>query len=212
MIRVWSPSSGSTLITSAPWSASSMVQNGPASICVRSTIRTPSSAPRTVMRRPPSVGFAHISPRRRREARSHAFPRLWGKVARSAGRGSLVSPVTAPLDQHPALALEDVLVALVHAVVLEPHDARVLAVRIPRLHDLAEAVQRVAVIKRAFQPDLVHAQFGQRILGGVLGRQSDAHRDGDAAEAQPLAVVAVLGPVLVEVRLGGVHGHVGDPD
>ena len=38
MIRVWSPSSGSTLMISAPWSASSMVQNGPASICVRSTM------------------------------------------------------------------------------------------------------------------------------------------------------------------------------
>ena len=40
MMRVWSPSSGSTLMISAPWSASSMVQYGPASICVRSTIFT----------------------------------------------------------------------------------------------------------------------------------------------------------------------------
>src|SRR6185437_16864101 len=81
--------------------------------------------------------------------------------------GLLVSPVTAPLDQHPALALEDVLVALVHAVVLEAHDAGILAIRIARLHDLAEAVQRVAVIERALQPDLVHAELGERVLGGV---------------------------------------------
>ena len=43
--RVWSPvSGGSTLITSAPWSASTWPQNGPAMICVSSITRTPSRA------------------------------------------------------------------------------------------------------------------------------------------------------------------------
>src|SRR5436190_8780781 len=180
MIRVWSPSSGSTLMTSAPWSASSTVQNGPASICVRSTILMPSRAPRTSF--------------------------IWG-----CGK-SLAAPVTAPLDQHPALALEDVLVVLVHAVMLEAHHAGIRPVRIAGLQHLAVTIERVAVIERAHEPDLVHAELGQRVLGGVLGSKPDAHRDGDAAEAQPLAVVGALGQVLVEVRLGGVHGDVGDPD
>ena len=42
---------------------------------------------------------------------------------------SLVAPVAAPLDQHRALALEDLLVVLVHAVVAEADDAGVLAAR-----------------------------------------------------------------------------------
>src|SRR6185503_4834278 len=109
MMRVWSPSSGSTLMISAPWSASSMVQNGPASICVRSTILTPSRAPST-------------------------------SVIRTVER-SLVSPVTAPLDQHPALALEDVLVVLVHAVVPEADDAGVVLLGVGRLQHLAVAIE-----------------------------------------------------------------------
>src|SRR5580692_1483343 len=115
MIRVWSPSSGSTLMTSAPWSASSMVQNGPASICVRSTMRTPSRAPRTSL----MAGGARLQSRvfvgRNRRSRH------WS----GAPPASLVSPMAAPLDQHRALALEDMLVVLVHAVVPEAHDAGV---------------------------------------------------------------------------------------
>src|SRR3954470_4421756 len=164
MIRVWSPSSGSILMTSAPWSASSMVQNGPASICVRSTMRTPSRAPVV-------IGSAGLWP------------------AHDAGQRpalpcSLLSPMAAPFDQHRALALEDVLVVLVHAVVLEAHDAGVGLLGIADPEHLAVTIQRVAVIERALQPDLVHAQFRQRILGRVLGSEPDAHRDRDAAEAQ----------------------------
>src|SRR3990170_2699325 len=147
-MRVWSPSSGSTLMISAPWSASSMVQNGPANICVRSTMRTPSRAPRTLI-----AGSA---------------PPQWGPCSARGGVAGL---------QH-----------------------------------LAVTIERIAVIEGPLQPDLVHAEFHQRILGRVLGGEPDAHRDGDAAEAQPLAVVRALGQVLVEVRLGRVHGHVGDPD
>src|SRR6185369_16353076 len=120
-MRVWSPSSGSTLMISAPWSASSMVQNGPASICVRSTTFTPSRAP--------STSF------------------MWAER-------SLVSPVTAPLDQHPALTLEDVLVVLVHAVVLEADDAGIGLLGVVGLQHLAVTVERVAVIDRPLQPDL----------------------------------------------------------
>src|SRR6476646_7646457 len=164
MIRVWSPSSGSTLMISAPWSPSSMVQNGPASICVRSTIFTPSRAPRISV--------------------------MWTNE-------SLLAPMTAPLDQDPALALEDVLVVLVHAVMLEAHDAGVGLRRVANLQHLAVTIERIAVIKRALQPDLVHAKFGECVLGGVLGGEPNAHRDGDAAETQPLAVVRALGQVLV---------------
>src|SRR5262249_27118371 len=44
--RVESPAGGSILITSAPKSASSIAQNGPAITCVTSRTRRPSSAPR----------------------------------------------------------------------------------------------------------------------------------------------------------------------
>src|SRR5688500_8836749 len=184
---------------SAPWSASSMVQNGPASICGRSTIRTPSRAP-VVM-----AGSARLQSRvfAGRETRS----RHWG----GAPPASLLSPMAAPLDQNRALALEDVLVVLVHAVVLEAHDAGVGLLGIAGLQYLAVTIERVAVIERALQPDLVHAELHQRVLGRVLGGEPDAHRDGDAAEAQPLVIVRALGQVLVEVRFGRVHGHVGDP-
>src|SRR5664279_5580704 len=141
MIRVWSPSSGSTLMTSAPWSASSMVQNGPASICVRSTMRTPSRAPRTVMtlfvlptqragRCPRSGRRGHEQqsrrsrPLRRRMTAPPPHACAWGGICSA----SLVAPVAAALDQHPALALEDMLVVLVHAVMLEAHDAGVFLV------------------------------------------------------------------------------------
>src|SRR5207248_5295121 len=42
--RVLSPSSGSTLITSAPRSASAWPQEGPMTMCANSTTRTPSSS------------------------------------------------------------------------------------------------------------------------------------------------------------------------
>src|SRR4051812_17137257 len=45
--RATSPVGGSTLITSAPRSASSIVQNGPDSTWVRSTTRSPASGPVT---------------------------------------------------------------------------------------------------------------------------------------------------------------------
>jgi len=45
IVRVESPFGGSILITSAPRSASSIVQNGPAITWVRSTTRRPASAP-----------------------------------------------------------------------------------------------------------------------------------------------------------------------
>src|SRR5260370_39929344 len=47
--RTASPSGASTLITSAPWSASSMVPYGPRMMLVRSTILMPSSAPGIVL-------------------------------------------------------------------------------------------------------------------------------------------------------------------
>src|SRR5215218_3276694 len=199
-MRVWSPSSGSTLMISAPWSASSMVQNGPASICVRSTMRTPSRAP-VVM-----SGTAGVPPAHDHEAGETPA------VPEEALLASFVTPMAAPLDQHRALALEDVLVVLVHAVMLEAHDAGIGLLGVAGLQHLAVTVERVAMIEGALQPDLVHAEFHQRILGRVLGGESDAHRNGDATETQPLAVVGRLGQVLVEVRLGRVHGHVGDPD
>ena len=43
--RAPSPVSGSTLMTSAPWSARYMPVPGPAHICEQSTTRTPESAP-----------------------------------------------------------------------------------------------------------------------------------------------------------------------
>ena len=45
IVRVESPLGGSILITSAPRSASSIVQKGPAITCVRSMTRSPASAP-----------------------------------------------------------------------------------------------------------------------------------------------------------------------
>src|SRR5690554_2067030 len=48
-----SPASGSTLITSAPRSASSIVAYGPASMWLRSMMRTPASGPSA---RAPSLG------------------------------------------------------------------------------------------------------------------------------------------------------------
>src|SRR5215207_11441344 len=51
MLRVLSPSGGSTLITSAPMSAMICVQYGPNTIAVRSTTRTPVSGP-LCMKRP----------------------------------------------------------------------------------------------------------------------------------------------------------------
>ncbi len=52
MRRVSSPPFGfSTLITSAPMSASSIVQNGPAIICVKSSTLTPSRGGVCVMPR-----------------------------------------------------------------------------------------------------------------------------------------------------------------
>src|SRR4051812_20574273 len=130
MIRVWSPSSGSTLMISAPWSPSSMVQNGPASICVRSTIFTPSRAPKTSV-----MWTARI-------LRAHE------RAGCARSNDSLLAPVTAALDQDPALALEDVLVVLVHAVVPEAHDAGVGLRRVANLQHLAVTIERVAVIKR----------------------------------------------------------------
>ena len=47
--RVMSPPGGSTLITSAPWSARNIVANGPDTTLVRSMTRTPDNGP--VMRR-----------------------------------------------------------------------------------------------------------------------------------------------------------------
>src|SRR5687767_9201860 len=148
---------------SAPWSASSMVQNGPASICVRSTMRTPSRAPVV-------IGSAGLRP-------AHDAGR------RPALLESLFTPMAAPLDQNRALAFEDVLVVLVHAVVLEAHDAGVGLLGVAGLQHLAVTIERVAVIERALQPDLIHAELHQRVLGGVFGGEPDAHRDGDAAEA-----------------------------
>ncbi len=43
MVRIRSPAMGSTLTTSAPCSASTMVASGPDMLVVRSMIRTPSS-------------------------------------------------------------------------------------------------------------------------------------------------------------------------
>jgi hypothetical protein len=43
--RLTSPTGGSTLITSAPMSASRQPQSGPAQVVVTSTTRTPSSGP-----------------------------------------------------------------------------------------------------------------------------------------------------------------------
>src|SRR6478735_165978 len=82
---------------------------------------------------------------------------------------SLVAPVAAALDQDPAFAFEDVLVILVHAVVLEAHDAGVGLLGIADTEHLAVTVQRIAVIERALQPDLVHPELRQRVLGSVLG-------------------------------------------
>ena len=45
MRRTMSPAGGSTLMTSAPWSASIMVATGPEIMAVRSTIRIPASGP-----------------------------------------------------------------------------------------------------------------------------------------------------------------------
>ena len=120
--------------------------------------------------------------------------------------------MTAPLDQHGALALEDVLVVLVHAVVLEADDAGIFLPGILLLQHLGVAVERVAVMERTLEADLVHAEFHQGVLGRVLGGEADAHGDRDAAEAEALAVGHRLGQVLVEVGFGRVHGHVGDPD
>src|SRR5215218_3679320 len=161
-MRVWSPSSGSTLMISAPWSASSMVQNGPANICVRSTMRTPSRAP-VVM-----SGTAGVPPAHDHEAGGTPA------VPEEALLVSLLSPVAAPLDQNRALAFEDVLVVLVHAVVLEAHDAGVGLLGVAGLQHLAVTIERVAVIERTLQPDLVHAEFHQRILGRVLRGKPDA--------------------------------------
>src|SRR5215813_12457902 len=227
MMRVWSPSSGSTLMTSAPWSASSMVQNGPANICVRSTMRTPSSAPRgeaslMVQAFLPtrSVGRWPRSGRRGQEAsveahdpsvgvrRRHLPKRCLGRKAFAA---SLVAPVAAALDQDGALTIEDLLVVLVHAIVAEAHDAGVRAVGIARFQHLGVAIERVAVMHRCLESDLVQTQLHQCILRGVLGGKADAHRDGDATEAEPLAPRARLHEMLVEMALGGVHGDVGDP-
>src|SRR5262245_6308324 len=199
MIRVWSPSSGSTLMTSAPWSANSMVQNGPANICVRSTMRTPSRAPSVMVFRTARFQRAH-------EARKMRA------VRKNASAASPVAPVAAALDQDGALAFEDLFVVLVHAVVAEAHDAGIGTVGIVLVQHLGIAIERVAVMHGGLQPDLVEAQLHQGVLGGVLGGQADAHRDGDAAEAQPLTPRARLHEVLVEVALGGVHGDVGDPD
>ena len=77
--------------------------------------------------------------------------------------------MAAPLDQDRALAFEDVLVVLVHAVVLEADDAGVGLLGVTGLQHLAVTVERVAVEERALQPDLVHAEFHQRVLGRVLG-------------------------------------------
>src|SRR5688572_15730866 len=53
-VRVSSPApGGSTLITSAPMSPSICVHNGPASIRVRSSTRSPSSAPLSAATAPP---------------------------------------------------------------------------------------------------------------------------------------------------------------
>jgi hypothetical protein len=43
--RVMSPPSGSTLITSAPWSARNMVDNGPETTLVRSSTLIPANGP-----------------------------------------------------------------------------------------------------------------------------------------------------------------------
>src|SRR5215210_2487210 len=43
--RVWSPSGGSTLITSAPWSPRIIVASGPDTFEVRSTMRYPCNGP-----------------------------------------------------------------------------------------------------------------------------------------------------------------------
>src|SRR5882757_10148142 len=189
MIRVWSPSSGSTLMTSAPWSASSMVQNGPANICVRSTMRTPSRAPRTsvmvtLFLPTQRVGRCPRSGRRGQKPRTEAhdpsvgvrrrhLPKLC--LGRKAPSSSFVAPVTAALDQHPALTLEDMLVVLIHAVVLEAHDASVGLVGIGLLQHLGIAIERVAVVDRRLQADLVQPQLHKRVLGRVLGGKANAH-------------------------------------
>src|SRR5690349_21541031 len=102
-------------------------------------MRTPSRAPRGLIAGSAPLRGAH-GENMRRAPRSGALP---------AKTRSLLSPVAAPLDQHRALALEDVLVVLVHAVVLEAHDAGVGLLGGAGLQDLAVTVERVAVIERA---------------------------------------------------------------
>src|SRR5262249_18804445 len=143
MMRVWSPSSGSTLMTSAPWSASSMVQNGPASIWVRSTMRMPSRAPAALPDRGPPGPLMSMM-------------RAWRPAVR---RESPVPPVAAALQQHRALAFEDLLVVLVHAVVAEAHDAGIGPLAVALFQHLGVAVERVAVMHRRLQPDLVEAEL-----------------------------------------------------
>src|SRR5580704_4803993 len=130
-------------------------------------MRTPSRAPRTSL----MAGGARLQSRvfvgRNRRSRH------WS----GAPPASPVSPVTAPLDQHRALALEDMLVVLVHAVVPEAHYAGVGLLGVLFLQHLRVAIERVAMMDRRLQPDLVQPELHQRVLGGVLGGEADAHRD-----------------------------------
>src|SRR5262245_26905903 len=70
MRRVESPPGGSTLITSAPRSASCIAQNGPAITCVTSRTRIPSRAVgEWVM-----SGSVHVPPARHEEHQDHERP------------------------------------------------------------------------------------------------------------------------------------------
>ena len=90
--------------------------------------------------------------------------------------------------------------------------AGIVAVGRACFQHLAVGIEGVAVEHGMRQPDPVERQFPQALLGRVLGREPEHHRQVDAAEHHALredaARVLLLHRVLVEVALGGVHHQV----
>src|SRR5208282_5911881 len=93
----------------------------------------------------------------------------------------------APPDRRAALDLAHDRAVLIDAPVAEADFAavRIIGDRLLREH-FAERVKRVAVENRGLEPQLVQTQLVNRVLAGILHRQPDYQRGGDAAEDDPM--------------------------
>ena len=93
------------------------------------------------------------------------------------------------LHQHRSFTLKHDVSILLGPIVLEEHHACIVAFGVTNLQHFGKGGERIAVEHRALQPDFVHAQFSDGVLGRILRRQSDVEL---RRYILPLAITCVI--------------------